>query len=198
MKWLGVTGTTQRRGAAVVVRPWKRRRSHGQHAGGRKNEDSDDTRSQYPVNVTDMCQLGEQPLSSRVSKCSPDALTCALQQDLNVTSVTTMLLWHQLVEAVCDVRISRELCDTLRRDWEADACLRVRESIFTEITTQPHLQMKKDSANVYEKAAANLRKDESFLLPRQALGAEDEQLFGRRADLPICFAIRHANNRERI
>ena len=31
-------------------------------------------------------------------------------------------------------------------------------------------------------------------MPRQALGAEDEQLFGRRADLPICFAIRHANN----
>ena len=62
---------------------------------------------------------------------------------------------EELIESAVDEssreiaeRALRARADESRRDWEADACLRVRESIFTEITTQPHLQMKKDSANV--------------------------------------------------
>ena len=142
----------------------------------------------------DTCKLRDQPVSTRVSKYAPDALTCALQQDMNMVSVTVMLLWHQLIECLCDVRVATKVCEVLRCDWELNAQLRARESIFTEVVAvSPQLQMKKDSAKVYEVAANNLRKDRSFIFAKHALGAEDEQLFGRRADLPICFTIKHMN-----
>ena len=109
--------------------------------------------------------------SSKIATASPNAITAALLQSMNMVAGEIALLWHQFIEIA--PKSYREMETYLRNAWEKNAAEYCKKSIVTQALRKKHLvdPPDLDSTETNAHAAQQLREDGKYVN-----NSEDDEL----------------------
>ena len=134
-----------------------KKREEGE-GGGDQDDDNNDA-------------VKEKLFSSKIAMPSPNAITTAILQSMNIVAGEIAILWHQFIEIV--PKAYRKIEVYLRSNWEKNATLYCKKAIVTQALRKKHLidPPDLDATETHNHAAMQLREDKKYVK-----NAEDDNL----------------------
>eukprot|EP00943_MAST-04B_sp_MAST-4B-sp1_P001814 g1814.t1 len=132
----------------------------------------------------------EKIFSSKISMPSPNAITAAILQSMNIVAGEIAILWHQFIEIA--PKTYRNVEVYLRKIWEENATLYCQKAVVTQALRKKHLidPPDLDATETHMQAAMQLRDDVKYIKnseDNELLRIFDHGMFAKRDNGCILF-----------